>query len=152
VLTAAAVTALAVVSAAGGSTPTPTQDLTLTSSHRAGHGYPDYSFGIAAASVGGLYPGARNQVRLSFTNPYPYAIRVYAARAAVAGTSRRGCRPTRSNLEVRSYTGRLPFTVPARTSVRTGGFEVHMPNSVSNDCQATTFTLRITGEAAKAGR
>jgi hypothetical protein len=151
-LTAAALITLAVAGTAAGSTTGESEDLVLTSVHRGDHDYSDYTFGVAASPVAGLYPGEHGQVRLSFTNPYPYAIRIYRTQAELVSTSRRGCRPVRANLEVRAFQGHLPFTVPAKARINAGSFEVRMPNSVSDACQATTFTLWISGKAAKAGR
>ncbi|MCM4077026.1 hypothetical protein [Paractinoplanes hotanensis] len=131
-----------------GSTP-PEQDIALTTWHG---GQSDYRFDIRASSVRGLYPGAKKPIDLTLVNSYPFPLKVSAIEGKLAGTSRRGCRPTSSNLTVGRFGSKLPLTLRPGTRTKVGSINVRMPNSVVDACQRTTFTIQITGRAAKAGR
>jgi hypothetical protein len=113
---------------------------------------PQYSFIVQAAPVGGLYPGAVRQLRLTLTNPYTFDLLVTGMHADLVGTSRPGCAPVPTNLEVRAYTGELPVGVKAEDSAQGGAVPLHMPNSVSDDCQRATFTIRLSADAMRASR
>lgn len=113
---------------------------------------PTHGFTISGTAVTGLYPGATRRIDLTFSNPYLTPIRVRSVAGRLISTSKRGCRSTPANLEVRGYTGRLPATVPPRSRQNAGHLDVHMPNSVSDACQNATFTVQFTGEATEAGR
>lgn len=152
-----AVATTAVVGAAGlgfalnaeGSTD---QEMELTASPGAEPGASEYSFTVQATPVEGLYPGAVRQLRLTLTNPYTFDLLVTGMRADVVGTSRPGCAPVPTNLEVRPYTGELPVGVKAEESAEAGAVPLHMPNSVANDCQRATFTIVLSADATRAER
>ena len=81
-----------------------------------------------------------------------FPLRLSSIKGALTGTSRRGCRPTSTNLEVKAYNGRLPMVLPAHSRRRVGGIPLHMPNTVVDGCQRTIFIIQVTGYALKAGR
>lgn len=111
-----------------------------------------YHFDIKPSSVRGLYPGATRPINLVFTNSYAFPLRVTSIKGELVSSSKRGCRPTASNLKVSPYSGRLPLTVPPQSRVDAGHLDVRMPNSVVDACQRAEFTIRITGYATKAAR
>ncbi|MEU4238000.1 hypothetical protein [Actinoplanes sp. NPDC026619] len=135
------------LSALSGGMPT-AQALTLTG--HSGNGYQD--LGISGTPVQDLHPGAVRQIQVTFTNPNTFPISVYSVRGELTATSKRGCRATRVNLEVRDYRGKLPVTVPARSRRSGGTIDTFMPNSVAQACENTAFTIKLTGKATKAGR
>ncbi|RAK32811.1 hypothetical protein B0I29_113106 [Actinoplanes lutulentus] len=110
------------------------------------------TFDVSSTPVKDLYPGARKRTKLTVTNPYPFPIEVRSLEARLASTSKRSCRVIAANLQVGQHLGKLPLTVPAGKKKAAGEFELRMPNSVADDCQRTTFRLRITASARKAGR
>ena len=148
-----AVATTAVVGAAGlgfalnvdGSTD---QEMELTAAP--GAAASPYSFTVQATPVEGLYPGAVRQLRLTLTNPYTFDLLVTGMHADLVGTSRPGCDPVSTNLEVRPYTGELPVGVEAEDSAEAGTVPLHMPNSVVDDCQRATFTIRLSADAMRA--
>jgi hypothetical protein len=111
-----------------------------------------YSFDIKASSVRGLYPGATRPINLVFTNSYGFPLRLTSVTGELVSSSKRGCRPTASNLKVSPYRGGLPLTVPAKGRATAGHLDVRMPNSVVDACQRAEFTIRITGSATQATR
>jgi hypothetical protein len=115
-----------------------------------GHGSQDLV--ISGTPVRNLHPGAVRRIQVSFRNPNRFPIRVVGAKAELTGTSKRGCKARSTNLEIRKYQGTMPLLLPSRSS-RSGGYiEVHMPNSVSPNCQLAVFSIRLAGAASKAGR
>ncbi|GGN17285.1 hypothetical protein FHR83_005005 [Actinoplanes campanulatus] len=111
-----------------------------------------YVFSVNGTSMEGLHPGAVRRTRVTVTNPYPFRIAVRHVEARVAGSSRRHCKPTATNLAVGSYLGSLPLTVPAHGRKAAGKFEVRMPNTVADACQKATFRLTFTATADRVGR
>jgi hypothetical protein len=111
-----------------------------------------YSFTVQATPVDGLYPGAVRRLRLTLTNPYTFDLLVTGLRADLVGTSRPGCAPVSTNLEVQPYTGELPVGVKAEESTEAGAVPLHMPNSVVDDCQRATFTIKLSADAMRAER
>ena len=150
-----AVATTAVVGAAGlgfalnvdGSTD---QEMELTAAPATDVHASQYSFTVQATPVEGLYPGAVRQLRLTLTNPYTFDLLVTGMHADLVGTSRPGCDPVSTNLEVRPYTGELPVGVEAEDSAEAGTVPLHMPNSVVDDCQRATFTIRLSADAMRA--
>ena len=138
---------LAATGALSGGTPNPAA-ATLTVSLDTING----GFEIAGTPVRDLYPGAVRQIEISIENPQGRRIRVQSIEGRVVSTSRRGCAPVPSNLELRPHLGQLPRTVSARSRARVGFFEVHMPNSVVDECQRAVFSIRFTGKAALVDR
>jgi hypothetical protein len=128
------------------------QDLVLVASRAPSKGKEHYSFVISGSSTKPLYPGVMRRIKLTFSNPYPSAIRLDAVTGRIVSTSRRRCAPTRINLEVRKYQGQLPVTVAPKSRRSAGYVELHMPNSVANACQGATFRIAFAGEATKAAR
>jgi hypothetical protein len=148
-----AVAAAAVVGAAGlgfalhadGSTD---QEMELTASETQTTGVQQYSFSVRATPVDGLYPGAVKQLRLTFDNPFAFDLDIGDMRADLVATSDPGCLPIPTNLEVQPYTG----TFPMRVKAKAGTVPLHMPNSVANECQKATFTIKLSADATRAGR
>jgi hypothetical protein len=153
-IVAAAATSIAASALLGSAAPANSpNDMVLTSWRGAAtESRANYQFEIKASSVKGLHPGSRAHVALRIENPYPFDLRVFSLKGELVGTSRRGCRPTGTNLEVRPYRGTLPLAVRGRREVSAGYLDLHMPNTVVDACQRTTFTIRISGLAAKASR
>jgi hypothetical protein len=152
-----AVATTAVVGAAGlgfalGADVSTDQEMELTAAPGAGLTAPQYSFTVQAAPVQGLYPGAVRQLRLTLTNPYTFDLLVTGMHADLVGTSRPGCDPVSTNLEVQPYTGELPVGVKAEDSAEGGVVPLHMPNSVADDCQRATFTIKRSADAMRAER
>jgi hypothetical protein len=142
--------------AAFGPTRAPNADastLSLVSqSDRRGH-QPDVRFTVEGTSVRGLHPGAVKAIKLKIINPYGFALRVHHLGGEVTGTSRRECVANSTNLQVRQYSGRLPFTVPARSrAVLTGSLPITMPRQASPKCADTRFTIALSGTGTKATR
>lgn len=105
-------------------------------------------FMITGTSVRDLYPGAVRRIELSIENSQSRRISIQSVEARLVSASRPGCRPISSNLELRRYRGHLPITGPPRKRIRIGSIDVHMPNSVVDECQRAVFTIRFTGKAA----
>ena len=128
------------------------QEMELTAAPGADLGAPQYTFTVRATPVEGLYPGAVRQLRLTLTNPYTFDLLVTGMHADLVGTSQPGCHPVATNLEVKPYTGDLPVDVKAEDSAEAGAVPLHMPNSVANDCQRATFTIKLSADAMRATR
>jgi hypothetical protein len=107
---------------------------------------------IRASSTGPLYPGTTRKISLTVVNPNPFPITVRAIKGHLRSTSRSGCKPIASNLQIRPFGGRLPVVVRAFGRYDAGYLEVHMPGSVVDACQRARFDIRIDGEAARSGR
>jgi hypothetical protein len=146
-LAAAATAAVGLVLA--GSVP-PDDDRTVTLA--TWHGGPQQRVELGASAVRDLYPGAIRTIRLTARNPNRFPIRLSGVRGAVLATSRPGCRPVPSNLEVLRYRGRLPLILRAGERRDLGGIAVRMPDSVADACRRTRFTIRIFGDASRAVR
>jgi hypothetical protein len=109
-----------------------------------------YSFGISAQQIPRLYPGVMRMTTLSITNPYHFSMQVTQLQAEVVSSSRRACKPTRNNVIVGRYTGRLPLTVPRFGTRAIEAIPVSMPRNASPECARTTFTIRLVGAATRA--
>ena len=86
-------------------------------------------------SVGGLYPGHRVEVGVTYVNPYSFPIAIDSVQVDAAGTTR--------------CTGRhlLPATtapvhVPARSALGST-LDVGMRKSAPDACQGVRFALRV---------
>jgi len=126
------------------------QKMTLTAAPGAGGTNPVFT--VRGAAVDDLYPGARRRLVLTLTNSSSHDLLVTGMHARLTGTSKPGCEPVATNLEVERYTGALPARVGARDSRQAGAVPLHMPNSVVDECQEATFTVTITADAAVATR
>ena len=115
--------------------------------HTSGHAA--LPFTLNGRPVAGLYPGATRNLPLVLANPYSFTLRVTTLDGAVVSSSRKRCKPVRDNIRVRSYTGRLPVTVPPYGKVTVHALPVVMPPGASADCAATVFTLRLSGTATR---
>ena len=149
---AALLLAGAVLTGEAPAVPPPGEAIALTGWQ--GHGYPSRppTFTIRVAPTGLLYPGTTRSLSLTITNPHPYAIRVRTITGRPVSTSKPGCRPVTSNLEVRPYRGRLPLVVDALSRRDAGQLEIHMPNSVVDACQRAHFVIHIDSEAVQVNR
>ena len=107
---------------------------------------------IRVSTVGDLYPGARRKVRLTIINPNVFPIKVRTIRGRIKSTSRRGCAPLATNLEIRPYSGHLPLTMAPRSRRDAGQLDIYMPNSVVDACQRARFVIRVEADAVEAGR
>ncbi|GGL04725.1 hypothetical protein [Mangrovihabitans endophyticus] len=108
-----------------------------------------YAFAVRAGAVDSLYPGADRRLILTFSNPYDFDLVVTGMRARVASTSKPGCAPIDTNLEVRDYIGRLPVRVDADDTREAGSIPLHMPNTVVDACQAAVFHIALTADATR---
>ncbi|MEV4636402.1 hypothetical protein AB0J80_03525 [Actinoplanes sp. NPDC049548] len=120
------------------------QKMTLTA---AGGDDQHPAFTVRGTAVEDLYPGAHRRLVLTFTNPSGVDLLVTGMHARLTATSKPGCAPVASNLEVEPYTGALPARVDARDSLQAGAVPLHMPNSVVDACQEATFTVAVTADA-----
>lgn len=111
------------------------------------------AFAVEAPALTGLTPNSVTSLTLTVRNPNPFPIKVTELGGTLGSTSRSTCRATPSNLVVLRWQGnvRLPLTVPARSTRNAGEIPLYMPNTVANDCQRTTFTIRFHGSAEKVG-
>jgi hypothetical protein len=118
------------------------------------HGYrPDVEFTVEGTSVRGLYPGAVKNIKLNIINPYGFALQIRSLTGKVRATSRRECTVSSDNLQVRDFTGRLPYTVPARSRAQlSGSLPISMPRQASARCAGTRFTIVLSGTGTKASR
>ncbi|MEV0897702.1 hypothetical protein [Actinoplanes sp. NPDC049802] len=107
---------------------------------------------VSGSPIGGLHPGAVRRTRVTVTNPFPFAIAVRSVEARVASTSERRCRPVDANLQVGTYLGVLPLSVPGNGRKPGGEFEVTMPNTVVDACRKASFKLVFTATATRVDR
>ena len=119
-----------------------------------GAGGPNGTFTIGAATVTGLYPGSHKDLQLVVANPYNFDIKITALAATLVATSTATCSVSPANLAVSAYAGppALPLVVPGNRSIPAGAIPLTMPNTVANGCQNATFTLQLSGTAAKANQ
>jgi uncharacterized protein YwbE len=139
----------------GSATPSvapPGQTIALASWSDRGHSSENHGFQIRTSTTGKLYPGTTRRISLTVSNPNPFPITVRTIKGRVAWTSRPGCRPLPTNLEVRPYAGRLPLLVRAFSRRDAGQLEIYMPNSVIDACQRARFVIHIDSDAARADR
>jgi hypothetical protein len=103
--------------------------------------------GITSERVLGLYPGVRRSLILTVHNrDTRHSVRVRRIRVRDVATTRRGCAPSRRNLRIRQYRGRV-LTIPPRGRRRVV-LRVRMPYTVANACQRATFKLRYSAQTA----
>lgn len=119
----------------------------------------DQGFPISGDIDDPFLPGLSRTVDVSVTNPYPFALRVFDVKVAVAPTtSQPGCAGTTNLVPTRQLTQEL--VIPANSTRRlselgvpdTAWPELTMPNlPVSQDaCRLARMTLRYSGKATKA--
>ncbi|MEV4538779.1 hypothetical protein AB0J82_33900 [Asanoa sp. NPDC049518] len=111
-----------------------------------------HTFVIDGTTVSGLHPGSERSGKLRVRNPYTFDLRVTSLRADVVDSSSPICPPHSGNLAAGPHQGWLPLTVRARQSRDAGSIPIRMPASVTNECSAVTFTIRITGVATKVNK
>lgn len=126
------------------------QKMTLTAAPGADGTNPVFT--VRGAAVEDLYPGARRRLVLTLTNSSRHDLVVTGMHARLTSTSKPGCAPVATNLEVERYIGALPARVSARDELKAGAVPLHMPNSVVDECQEATFTVTVTADAAVADR
>ncbi|WP_203824292.1 hypothetical protein [Actinoplanes palleronii] len=146
---AAALAAALIVAVGSPDNPDETIVLVGDSHHRGGPLY----FELKGKPVRGLFPGAVKQMKISVVNPLGYRITVHRLTAKVSDTDRRGCSATAANLQVRSYSGRLPVTVAASGRTELGGaIPVSMPIGATRKCAGARFTIAISGVGQRVPR
>jgi hypothetical protein len=150
VVAAAAVVGAAGLAVALRDPSTSDQQMTLTAAPGADGSNPVFT--VRGAAVEDLYPGARRRLVLTLANSSSHDLVVTGMHARLTATSKPGCEPVVSNLEVGPYTGSLPARVGARDSREAGAVPLHMPNSVVDACQEATFTVLLTADATVAAR
>ena len=108
---------------------------------------------IAAATASAdLYPGGSGSVRLTVSNPNPYAVRLTQASfgaVTVAPVSGRTCAASTSNV---STVSAGPVTLGTPVDLAAGAASVPvvipsalaMPTTAENGCQDATFTVAVT--------
>jgi hypothetical protein len=91
--------------------------------------------GVNVGSVGGLYPGHRVEVGVTYVNPYSFPIAIDTVRVHATGTTRCTARHL-----LPATTARVP--VPARSALGST-LEVGMRKSAPDACQGVRFALRV---------
>ncbi|MFI5916383.1 hypothetical protein [Dactylosporangium sp. NPDC051541] len=122
------------------------------SSWAAGNGQTALS--IEAPPVRGLYPGAVKSLAIVVSNVGRTDVRISDVSGRVTRTSRAGCAPTPQNLVVRRWEspGQSGLVIKAHEHRATGSLPLFMPNTVSNACQNTTFTITLLATGSQVGR
>lgn len=95
-------------------------------------------------NVNGLYPGLAKPMRLTVTNPNPFAIRLARVRVKVRSTTV-GC--SASAIKVRPYAGHKKIGPHRRAWITTS---IRVLPTIANACQGTKFRLLYSGNAVKA--
>jgi hypothetical protein len=91
--------------------------------------------GVRVGSVGGLYPGHRVELEVTYVNPYSFPIAIDTVDVTATGTSR--C--TARHLTSTSTPG---LRLPAAASVASA-IEVGMRKSAPDACQGVRFAVRV---------
>ena len=102
-------------------------------------------FKVALGTVSGLYPGKKQRLRVTFSNPLAYPIRI--GTATPTATSPSGC-PIDTSLRLRTRTFTHLVIRPnksERKSLRFG-----MLKSATDACQNATFTITVSVTAVRA--
>lgn len=97
--------------------------------------------GVDVGSVGGLYPGHRVEVGVTYVNPYSFPIAIATVRVHATGTTR--C-PARHLLPATT----AHVHVPARSELGST-IEVGMRKSAPDACQGVRFALRVQVSAVR---
>ncbi|MFI5494886.1 hypothetical protein [Actinoplanes sp. NPDC051859] len=105
---------------------------------------------VRGTAVDGLVPGARRRLVLTLANSSGVDLLVTGMHARLTATSKPGCAPDATNLEVEEYTGALPARLDARSTRQAGSVPLRMPNTVVDACQEATFTVAVTADAVAA--
>lgn len=96
---------------------------------------------VTSSRVRGLYPGAKKTLILTLRNSdRKHGVVVRRVRVVDAATTKRGCKASRRNLQIRQPTFRVFRLGPARR--RRLAARLTMPNTVANACQGAVFRLR----------
>ncbi|MGH7315796.1 MAG: hypothetical protein ACREJS_05995 [Candidatus Rokuibacteriota bacterium] len=98
--------------------------------------------------VGGLYPGARKNMKIRIANPNPYPLRLRWLRVRVRNSNVRGCarRWVRPRRELK-----LSFFVPPRSRAR-ASLPVTLSRRAPSICQGATWPLRFRAEGVRRAR
>jgi nitrogen regulatory protein PII len=99
---------------------------------------------VSATTGATLYPGATGNVKLSVSNPNPYAVTVSSVTGNGAITSDKGASCNASTgVTYTDQTG-LSIVVPAASSTTvTLANAVSMSNASDNSCQGAVFTIPV---------
>jgi hypothetical protein len=103
------------------------------------------AFTVSVGAVRGLYPGKRQRLPVTFSNPLPYPIRIQSATTMATGP--RGC-PIDTSLLLRPRAFSHLLIRTNRSQHRTLRFG--MLRSATNACQNGTFTVTVTATAMRA--
>jgi hypothetical protein len=96
---------------------------------------------VTSNRLRGLYPGANKTLTLTLRNSdRKHAVVVRRVRVRDAGTTRRGCAPSRRNLRIRDPRFRAVRLGPGWS--RRVVARLTMPSTVANACQGAVFRLR----------
>ena len=119
------------------------------SSHRGG----PINFSLEGKPVRGLYPGAVRQMRITVFNPFGARLQLRQVSGMATSSSRRDCPANSTSLQIQTYTGRLPVTIPAhgRTTLE-GTLPISMPSGTSEKCAGSRFAIAITATAYRVDR
>ncbi|MPZ96682.1 MAG: hypothetical protein GEU96_17660 [Propionibacteriales bacterium] len=112
-----------------------------------GHGKGDgkvEEFDVYVNSLDGLFPGADTPVRVRFSNPFSFDIRV--TRVEVTSVGSTGCPPT--YLKLGTYDLARPVVLEKRGAASTE-VPFGMQPSAPDSCQGLTFPLVVTAQAVK---
>lgn len=105
----------------------------------------------SAATTADLYPGANGTVKLSVTNPNPFAVRITAVTKQVAGTitSDKGAACNASTgVTFNNQTGLTLDLAANTTSTFSLANAVSMSNASDNTCQGAVFSIPVDVTAA----
>ena len=122
----------------------------MLTSRGSASGYPSSGvFTVRGQSVRGLYPGVVRNMTLTLSNPYNFDLQVTTLRGKVSSSSRRKCRPSRSTVSAKTYSGELPLVLRARSKRTVGSIPITMAHASPTTCSSTTFTVLLLGYATK---
>lgn len=105
----------------------------------------------SASTTADLYPGANGTVKLSVTNPNPFAVRITAVTKQAAGTitSDKGAACNASTgVTFNNQTGLTLDLAANTTSTFSLANAVSMSNASDNSCQGAVFTIPVDVTAA----
>lgn len=91
--------------------------------------------GVSVGSVGGLYPGHRVKLRVTYRNPYSFPIVIDSVKVRARGAA--GCR-ARQLMRPKAPHPRLPSHSLVASKIKVG-----MRKSAPDACQGVRFALRV---------
>lgn len=108
-------------------------------SNRPAAGAPNHAqtgpLGVDVGSVGGLFPGHRVELGVSYVNPYSFPIAIHTVRVTATGTAR--C--TDAQL---TPTHAAHVRIPSRSSIPST-VQVGMRRTAPDACQGVRFAVRL---------